>query len=123
MALGARRPTRVSGLLEDTCLLVVSWHLLLVRVHSAGARPGPPGWQEGAGQDASPRQQLMTQIYYLITAYRSQMVVSINSAIFRAGGVGGQSELIKLRRTLRRENTSALGSAVSPALDADVHLG
>lgn len=87
-ALGARWPVRVSGLLEDTCLLVVSWHLPSVRVHGAGARPGPPGWQEGAGQDASPRQQLMTQIYYLITAYRSQMVVSINSAIF--GGAGGE---------------------------------
>lgn len=50
--------------------------------------PGPPRWQEGAGQDASPRRQLMTQIYYLIPTYRNQMVVSINSAIF--GWEGGR---------------------------------
>lgn len=51
----------------------------------------------------------MTQIYYLIAAYGSQMVASINSAIFGGGRGGGRGQLIKLCRALRREH-AALGS-------------
>lgn len=106
---------------------VVSWHLPWVRVHGAGARPGPlTGRREPGGSRAGRLSQAAANDPDLLSEHRPQEAdggVNKLRHLRRRGRGLGQSKLIKLRRTLRREDTWALGSAASHALDAAARLG